>query len=71
MGYYRYMKPKKNSGKIKFPVEIKSELELDLPDFDVSTNFTSPKLKERINSECKEVSAEKNNKKKCQSSKLM
>lgn len=63
------MRNKKNSGKIKFPIEIKGELEL--PDFDVSNNFTVPELKGKINSEVKELSMEKNKKKKCQSNKLL
>jgi hypothetical protein len=69
MGYYRRMKPKKNTGKFKFPVDIKGDLEL--PDMDLSANFTSPELKSKITSEFKEVSVEKNKKKKCQSNKLM
>lgn len=63
------MKPKKNNDKFKFPVDIKGDLEL--PDMDLSSNFTSPELKGKINSEVKELSTGKNNKKKCQSNKLM
>ena len=69
MGYYRYMKPKKNTGKFKFPVEIKGDLEI--PDFDVSDNFTLPELKGKIDSEYKELSIDKNKNKKCQSNKLL
>ena len=47
------MKPKKNTGKFKFPVDIKGDLEL--PDMDLSANFTSPELKSKITSEFKEV----------------
>jgi len=66
MGYYRYMK-KKNDNKIKFPVDIKGDIEL--PDFDISENFSIPKLKNKISSEVKEVT--KNKKKKCQSNNLI
>jgi hypothetical protein len=68
MGYYRCMKKKKeNNNKIKFPVEIKGDFEL--PDFDVSENFSVPKLKNKISSEVKEVTKIKKNK--CQSNSLM
>lgn len=60
-------KVKKNDGKFKFPVDIKGEL--DIPEFDISDNFTVPKLKDKISSEVKEVG--KNKKKKCQSNSLM
>jgi len=69
MGYYRYMKkPKKNNNKIKFPIDIKGDLEL--PEFDVSENFSIPKLKSKISSEVKEISKNKKNNK-CQSNSLM
>ncbi len=58
---------KNNDGKIKFPIDIKGELEL--PDFDISQNFSVPELKNKISSEVKEVT--KNKKNKCRSSKLM
>jgi len=61
------MKKKKNNGKIKFPIDIKGDLEL--PEFDVSENFSIPKLKNKISSEVKEVT--KNKKKKCQSNSLL
>jgi hypothetical protein len=67
MGYYRYMKYKKNNNKFKFPVDIKGDLEL--PDFDISDNFSTEVIKNKIDSEVKEVS--KNKKKKCQSNNLM
>jgi hypothetical protein len=68
MGYYRCMKKKKyNNNKIKFPIEIKGDLEL--PDFDVSENFSVPELKSKISSEVKEIT--KNKKKKWQSNNLM
>jgi hypothetical protein len=66
MGYYRYMK-KKNDNKIKFPIDIKGDIEL--PDFDISENFSIPELKNKISSEVKEVT--KNKKKKCQSNSLI
>lgn len=59
--------PKKNNNKIKFPIDIKGDLEI--PDFDVSENFSIPKLKSKISSEVKEVTKNKN--KKCQSNSLM
>jgi hypothetical protein len=65
MGYYRYMK--KNNGKIKFPIEIKGEV--DFPEFEISENFSTVEPKKRISSEVKEVSKNKN--KKCQSNSLM
>jgi len=58
---------KKNDGKIKFPIDIKGDL--DLPYFDISQNFSIPELKNKISSEVKEVA--KNKKNKCRSSKLM
>jgi hypothetical protein len=58
---------KKNDNKIKFPVDIKGDIEL--PDFDISENFSIPKLKNKISSEVKEVT--KNKKKKCQSNNLI
>lgn len=58
---------KKNNGKIKFPIEIKGDIEL--PDFDVSGNFSTEEPKKKISSEIKEIS--KTNKKKCQSNSLM
>lgn len=69
MGYYRYMKKaKKNNNKIKFPIDIKGDLEL--PEFDISENFSIPKLKNKISSEVKEISKIKKNNK-CQSNSLM
>jgi hypothetical protein len=61
------MKRKKNDNKFKFPVDIKGSL--DLPDFDISENFSVEVVKNKIDSEVKEIS--KNNKKKCQSNSLM
>lgn len=58
---------KKNNNKIKFPIDIKGELEL--PEFDISKNFLVCELKKKISSEVKEI--EKNKKKKCQSNRLM
>ena len=58
---------KKNDNKIKFPVDIKGDIEL--PDFDISENFSIPKLKNKISSEVIEVT--KNKKKKCQSNNLI
>jgi hypothetical protein len=58
---------KKNDNKIKFPVDIKGDIEL--PDFDISENFSIPKLKNKISSEVGEVT--KNKKKKCQSNNLI
>ena len=58
---------KKNNNKIKFPIDIKGDLEI--PDFDVSENFSIPKLKSKISSEVNEVLKNKN--KKCQSNSLM
>ena len=49
------MKYKKNNNKFKFPVDIKGDL--DVPDFDISDNFST------------EIT--KNKKKKCQSNNLM
>ena len=69
MGYYRCMKAKKNNGKIKFPLEIKSELEL--PELDLSKNFESQIVKKKISSEITEVVSEKKKKKKCQSNSLI
>jgi hypothetical protein len=69
MGYYRYMKAKKNNGKIKFPLEIKGDLEL--PDLDLSQTYSSSNIKPKISSEVKEVTIIKNKKKKCQSNKLI
>ena len=57
------MKAKPNNGKIKFPVEIKGELE--------SENFESQVVKRKISSEITEVVSVKNKKKKCQSNSLM
>jgi hypothetical protein len=58
---------KKNNGKFKFPVEIKGEI--DLPDFDISENFSNTIVKDKITSEVKEIT--KTKKKKCQSNNLM
>lgn len=58
---------KKNNGKFKFPVEIKGEI--DLPDFDISENFSNTVVKDKITSEVKEITKIK--KKKCQSNNLM
>lgn len=69
MGYYRCMKAKKNNGKIKFPLEIKGELEL--PELDLSENFESQVVKKKISSEITEVVPVKKKKKKCQSNSLM
>ncbi len=69
MGYYRYMKAKKNNGKIKFPLEIKGDLEL--PDLDLSQTYSSSSIKPKISSEVKEVIIVKNKKKKCQSNRLI
>ena len=63
------MKAKKNSGMFKFPIDIKGDF--DLPDFEGSDNFTLPDLKDKISSEVKELSTERNKRKKCQSSKLL
>ena len=63
------MKAKPNNGKIKFPVEIKGELEL--PELDLSENFESQVVKRKISSEITEVVSVKNKKKKCQSNSLM
>ena len=67
MGYYRYMKTKVNNGKFKFPVKIKGELEL--PELNISENFSNSIVKDKIDSEVKEIC--KINKKKCQSNNLM
>lgn len=67
MGYYRYMKAKKNSGKFKFPIDIKGEI--DLPIFDISGNFSNNRVKDKLTSEVKEIIKIKN--KKCQSNNLM
>jgi hypothetical protein len=69
MGYYRYMKSKKNNGCFKFPIDIKGDFEL--PDFDLSENFETSEIKEKISSEIKEVTILKNKNKKCQSNKLI
>jgi hypothetical protein len=69
MGYYRYMKAKENNGKIKFPLDIKGDL--NLPDLDLSETFSSSQIKKKINSEIKEVITVKNKKKKCQSNRLI
>jgi hypothetical protein len=58
---------KNNDNKIKFPIDIKGDIEL--PDFDISENFSIPELKNKISSEVKEVT--KNKKKKCQSNSLI
>jgi hypothetical protein len=58
---------KKNDNKIKFPIEIKGDLEL--PEFDLSENFSIPRIKNKISSEVEEVT--KNKKKKCQSNSLL
>ena len=63
------MKAKKNNGKIKFPLEIKGDLEL--PDLDLSQTYSSSNIKPKISSEVKEVTIIKNKKKKCQSNKLI
>lgn len=67
MGYYRDMKAKKNTGKFKFPVQIKGDL--DLPELEIKETFSDIKLKEKISQEVNEVT--KNKKRKCQSSKLI
>lgn len=60
----------KNNNKYMFPIDIKGDIEL--PDFDISDNFSVPDPKDKIDSEYKEISIEKkNNKKKCQSKKLV
>ena len=61
------MKAKSNNAKFKFPVEIKGEI--DLPDFNLSENFSNSVVKDKIDSEVKEISKIK--KKKCQSNNLM
>jgi hypothetical protein len=63
------MKAKKNNGKIKFPLEIKGDLEL--PDLDLSQTYSSSNIKPKISSEVKEVIIVKNKKKKCQSNRLI
>ena len=63
------MKAKKNNGKIKFPLEIKGDLEL--PDLDLSQTYSSSNIKPKISSEVKEVTIIKNKNKKCQSNKLI
>lgn len=63
------MKAKPNNGKIKFPVEIKGDL--DLPELEISGNFESQEVKKKISSEITEVISVKNKKKKCQSNNLM
>ena len=63
------MRAKKNDNKFKFPVDIKGPL--DLPDFDISDNFSAEVVKNKIDSEVKEVSVIKNKKSKCQSNSLM
>lgn len=69
MGYDRHMKAKSNNGKFKFPLNIKGDLML--PDFDLSTNFQSPDIKNKISSEVKEIEPTKRKKQKCQSNKLI
>lgn len=61
------MKYKKNNNKFKFPVDIKGDLQL--PDFDLSNNFSTDIIKNKIDCEVKEIL--KNKKKKCQSNNLM
>ncbi|NBU97593.1 MAG: hypothetical protein EBS19_05135 [Spirochaetia bacterium] len=61
------MRKKKENNKIKFPIQIKGDFEL--PDFDVTENFSVPKIKNKISSEVKEVA--KNKKNKCRSNSLM
>ena len=61
------MKYKKNNNKFKFPVDIKGDL--DVPDFDISDNFSTEIIKNKIDSEVQEIT--KNKKKKCQSNNLM
>ena len=63
------MKAKENNGKIKFPLDIKGDL--NLPDLDLSETFSSSQIKKKINSEIKEVITVKNKKKKCQSNRLI
>ena len=65
----RKPKSKNNSGKYKFPVDIKGDFEL--PDFDLSSNYENSNVKNKISSEIKEVITVKNKKKKCQSNKLI
>ena len=40
------MKYKKNNNKFKFPVDIKGDL--DVPDFDISDNFSTEIIKNKI-----------------------
>jgi hypothetical protein len=65
----RNSKAKNNSGKYKFPIDIKGDFELH--DFDLSSNYENSKVKNKISSEIKEVITIKNKKKKCQSNKLI
>jgi len=58
---------KKNNNKIKYPIDIKGDIEF--PELDVSENFSVVNVKKRISSEVKEV--KNNKKKKCQSNSLM
>jgi hypothetical protein len=63
------MKAKKNNGKIKFPLDIKGDLEL--PDLDFTQTYSSSNVKPKISSEVKEITIVKNKNKKCQSNKLI
>lgn len=58
---------KKNSEKIKFPIEIKGDIEF--PELEISNNFSVSDIKKKISSEVKEIKT--NKKKKCQSNSLM
>jgi hypothetical protein len=58
---------KKNNNKIKYPIDIKGDIEF--PELDVSENFSVVNVKKKISSEVEEV--KNNKKKKCQSNSLM
>jgi hypothetical protein len=58
---------KKNNNKIKYPIDIKGDIEF--PELYVSENFSVVNIKKKISSEVKEV--KNNKKKKCQSNSLM
>lgn len=61
------MKKKENNNKIKFPIDIKGDIEF--PELDVSENFSIIDVKKKISSEVEEI--KNNKKKKCQSNSLM
>lgn len=61
------MKKKENNNKIKFPIDIKGDIEF--PELDVSENFSIINVKKKISSEVEEI--KNNRKKKCQSNSLM